>query len=440
MGNRLISRKEDSQERKGRSPLNRYMAIISNDYDVITEFLASYLEKCGRDAASAEYVRQVERYADCLQKRDCAFLTCYTSVINILQGVQIFDFGNSECLIVANCERAVRDFLRNVPVGREFAFYFDDIYSDVMKEFLHITNSQDMSDSVRGLKLTHLSDVARGSGKRLDRVIGSKKDDVVSEFRQYTALKSRIETEHIVIEGTLMVRRALEDNLLVEKLVYADGIDGDIAELCRKNNVPYYKAAQGILSAMTTTNPVPEIICSVRLKALNQKNLIITKDKNFFLVLDGISNPDNLGMVLRTADAAGVNAVILLGNSTHHYNKNSIRGARGAVGRIPIYYCTDDFELMDILHAHHFKIMGTSARFQSSNFYDIQYDYDNIAVVIGNESNGVRKEILDLCTDYVKIPMAEGQSSLNIAVASALIMYEYDRAVYHNGKAAPGLA
>ena len=63
---------------------------------------------------------------------------------------------------------------------------------------------------------------------------------------------------------------------------------------------------------------------------------------------------------------------------------------------------------------------------------DVQYDSDNIAIVIGNESNGVRKEILDRCTDYVKIPMAEGQSSLNIAVAAALLLYEYDRVLYHS--------
>jgi len=85
---------------------------------------------------------------------------------------------------------------------------------------------------------------------------------------------------------------------------------------------------------------------------------------------------------------------------------------------------------MKTLQEHDFKIMGTSARFQASNFYDIRYDSENTAVVVGNESNGIRKEILDRCTDYVKIPMVDGQSSLNIAVAAALILYEYGREFY----------
>ena len=181
---------------------------------------------------------------------------------------------------------------------------------------------------------------------------------------------------------------------------------------------------------MTTTNPVPEILCITRIKNLEQNELIISRKKNFFLILDGIANPDNLGMVLRTADASGVDAVILLSPSTHQFNKNAIRGARGAVGRLPIYFCSDDFELMDLLRERGFKIWGTSARFESENFYDMDFSSDNLAVVVGNESNGVRKEILDKCTDYVKIPMVEGQSSLNIAVAAALVLYEYDRTFY----------
>lgn len=86
---------------------------------------------------------------------------------------------------------------------------------------------------------------------------------------------------------------------------------------------------------------------------------------------------------------------------------------------------------MNLLQANHFRIVGTSARFQSDHFYDIRYDWDHIAVVVGNESDGVRKEILDRCTDYVKIPMVQGQSSLNVAVASALLLYEYNRVNYH---------
>ena len=409
------------------------MAKKSENYDEILCFLLSFLNSDNGLEENAEYRKQIEKYVDRLRQGDCSF-ECYISIINIMRGVQIIDFDNSDCLIVADCERAVRDFMRRIPNDVEIVCYFDHIYLSVIKEYLFNRDPELHACCVRGSRKANAVDMHSESGKKTERVIGSRKDDVVSEFKKYTTLNSRIETEHIVIEGFLMVNRALSDNLQVEKVICSENIDSEkhagILEICEKNGIAFYRASQGIMSVMTTTNPVPDVICSVRAKVRSQTDLIISNHKNFFLILDGISNPDNLGMVLRTADASGVDAVILLSGSTHYFNKNSIRGARGAVGRIPIYYCTDDFELMEILREHHFKIMGTSARFQASNFYDVSFASDNIAVVVGNESNGVRKEILDRCTDYVKIPMVEGQSSLNIAVAAALVLYEYDRAFY----------
>ncbi len=409
------------------------MAKKTEHLNEIENFLVSAQDTDNRREQNEKYRNQRKNYLARLQQGDSDF-ECYISVIHTVQGVQIIDYRNSRCLIVAFSERAVRDFMRCIPNDTELSFYFDSIYYSVVTEYLYGADTGEPSCCFKGMRKADPADVRWGNRKNTERVVGSKKDDIVSEFKRLAALKSRIETGRIMMEGFLMVNRSLKDNLPVEKVVYADNIDSgqrlEIVNLCEKNGIPYYRAGQGIIAAMTTTNPVPEVICSVRVKARSQEELIISEKRNFFLILDGISNPDNLGMVLRTADASGVDAVILLSPSTHHFNKNAIRGARGAVGRIPIYFCTDDFELMRVLKEHNFKIWGTSARFQAGNFYDICLSSDHAAVVVGNESNGVRKEILDRCTDYVKIPMADGQSSLNIAVAAALLLYEYDRELY----------
>ncbi len=413
------------------------MADRLEQYEESIQFLASYLEGFKRQEGSEEYLRQAENYLDRLRQADKG-LVCHVSVINVLRGVGIYDPDGGAYLIAADCERAVRDLFRRLPVQKEVTCYFDAVYYRVAAEYLSGTEPAEVSYHVRGRRLAELSDIHANGRKKTVRVIASKKEEIVSEFRQYTTLKNRIDTGHIVMEGMLLVKRALEDSLQVEKLIYCDSLDSDsingLLELCEKNNVTPYRTGQGIMAAMTNTNPVPEVLCSVRLKMHDQRELILSDRRNFFLILDGISNPDNLGMVLRTADASGADAVILLSGSVHPFNKNAIRGARGAVGRIPLYYCTDDFELMELLRGQNFKILGTSARFQSANLYDTRYDVPNLAIVVGNESSGVRKEILDRCTDFVKIPMAEGQSSLNIAVAAALMLYEYDRAVYHTLK------
>lgn len=399
------------------------MAEKTENYEEVCGFLLSCIRDDRAENKNAEYVKKIEHYIARLQKRDVSF-SCRISVIHVICGVQILDFEHCECLTAANCERAVRDLMRSTPAGIEMSFYFEDIYCNVIAEFLQGVIPEQGLCCLRGAR-------AGGSCGCFGRTIGSKKDEAVSEFKKYSTLKSRIDGEHFVVEGMLVARRAVLDHQQVEKVICCDNSDGEqlteLMELCRKHSVACYKTSPGIMATLTSTRPVPEVIASVRSRVYSQKELILSGRKNFFLILDRIANPDNLGMVLRTADAAGVHAVILLSESTHFFNKNAIRGARGAVGRIPLYYCTDDFELMDRLSAHGFQIIGTSARFEAANFYDMSYDADHIAIVVGNESSGVRREILDRCTDYVKIPMVEGQSSLNIAVASALMLYEYNR-------------
>ncbi len=398
--------------------IKRFLILARNSYD-----------KCDQNQ---KYKEKIAEYIARLQNGDAEF-EYYFSFIGAMRGVQIIDSKRAECLIVADCERAVYDFMRRIPNDRELTIYFDSVYYDVAAEYIQKTDMETYTCFLKGARKANPQDEF-DNRKYTERMIASKKDEIVSEFKKLTTLKSRIETGHVVMEGSLLVSRALKDHLQVEKVVYADDMDGEqrmeIIHACEESRIPYYRAGRGMMATMTSTTPVPEVMCIVRIKAYTQNELIISKKKNFFLVLDGIANPDNLGMVLRTADASGVDAVILLSPSTHHFNKNAIRGARGAVGRIPIYHCNDDFELMKTLQEHHFKILGTSARFEASNFYDVCYSYDNIAVIVGNESNGVRKEILDRCTDYVKIPMVGGQSSLNVAVAAALVLYEYDREIY----------
>lgn len=446
------------------------MAQITEDYSAAAFFLSATAREMQGSEPNVEYKEKLEAYSDRLQqiagteegsktaagvvpemhvaegvvhadaaetapeKNKSENLTVYLSTIHVPAGVMILDPDSAVCLIAANSERAVRDLVRSIPNERKFEFYFEDTYQSVVAEYIFREEISDRPCRMRGMRRANPAGTT--AHQKSERVINSKKDDIVGEFKKLTTLKARIDEGRVVMEGFLMVNRALKDHLPVEKVVYSDSLPEEqkaaLAQACIEAGIAYYRASGGMLAAMTTTNPTPDSLCTVRAQARSQEQLILSRKRNFFLILDGIANPDNLGMVLRTADASGVDAVILLSPSTHHFNKNAIRGGRGAVGRVPIYFCTDDMAMMETLRAHNFRIWGTSARFSASNFYDMRFDDANIAVIVGNESNGVRKEILDLCTDYVKIPMVEGQSSLNIAVAAALVLYEYDREFYQN--------
>jgi TrmH family RNA methyltransferase len=143
------------------------------------------------------------------------------------------------------------------------------------------------------------------------------------------------------------------------------------------------------------------------------------------LIADSIANPDNLGMVLRTAEAAAVDSVVFIGEGASPFHKNCVRAARGAVGRSSLAYCESPEVYFRQLIAAGFEILGATAR-ANKNLYDFELAAP-LALVVGNENEGIREEILELCTNLVKIPMAPGQSSLNVAVATGIILYELAR-------------
>lgn len=407
------------------------MAVKSNDYDAMASYVEKYLNIPEAEAGpgGAAHRAAAEAALAALRRRE-ASLAWYVSRAEAVQGVMCVDETENGCVLIADSQRGMRDLFRSVPENKTLTCRFAPRFAGMAEEYLYPACAKISGPGcMTGIRAA--SECRQiWSGDRAV-VIESKKHPVVAEFKEYNSLNGRIKNGRFVVEGMRLVKRALAEGQTVEKAVFTPACGAEAAEienLCRDRKIPCFATSPGIMAAMSSTNPVPEIVCSVRMKICGTEDLVFSPAGNFYLVLDGISNPDNLGIILRTADAAGISGVILLGNSVHFMNKNAIRGARGAMGKIPVFFCEDDYALMRKLKEYGFKIIGTSARFQAADFYRVDYTCPNIAVVVGNESDGVRKEILEQCTEYSKIPMADGQSSLNIAVAAALFMYEHMRA------------
>jgi TrmH family RNA methyltransferase len=237
------------------------------------------------------------------------------------------------------------------------------------------------------------------------------------EFKAFDQLKNRILHNKFIIEDALLVNRAINDRLPVEKIIHTDRFIFDTVP-----GVPLYKTSDGLLSSITSTRPLPSALAIITNKMFYVEHL--TDSKNMaLLITDNVSNPDNLGMILRTADAAGITAVIVLGEGAHPLHKNCIRAARGAVGRLPII-CADDEILSEIISMG-FKIIGTTAE-TDKTVYGISH-ISPIAYVVGNENHGIRTEILKRCAETVRIPMLPSRDSLSVAVAAGIIIYEWVR-------------
>ena len=139
------------------------------------------------------------------------------------------------------------------------------------------------------------------------------------------------------------------------------------------------------------------------------------------IVLERVEKPGNLGAILRTAEAAGVDAVIVCDPLTDLYNPNLIRASIGGVFNVPTAVCTSE-ECIAFLKTNHIKIL--TAQLQDSYEY---YDYDMTqatAIVMGTESTGLTNQWREAADAHIRIPMLGRLDSLNVSVSAAILMYE----------------
>ena len=143
------------------------------------------------------------------------------------------------------------------------------------------------------------------------------------------------------------------------------------------------------------------------------------------LIAENVSNPDNLGMLLRTADAAGISGILLCGEGASPVHKNTIRAARGAIGRLPIFHASDTIMAIELLKETGWQVIGATAT-GDTDLYNLGFK-PNTAIIVGNEYGGLSDGTRQHCTELIRLPMAPGQSSLNVGVAAGIFLYEIMR-------------
>ena len=140
------------------------------------------------------------------------------------------------------------------------------------------------------------------------------------------------------------------------------------------------------------------------------------------MALDDVQDPGNLGTIIRTLDAAGIDSLILSKGCADVYNPKVVRSTMGAIFRVDTKYVDDLKSELLSLKEKGYNVITTSLK-TNKYIYDIDFSKKTV-IVIGNESNGVSKEIFDISDEMVKIPMLGKTESLNASVAAGVIIYE----------------
>lgn len=139
------------------------------------------------------------------------------------------------------------------------------------------------------------------------------------------------------------------------------------------------------------------------------------------LVLDGVQDPGNVGTILRTADAFGADALVLLPGCADPWSPKVVRSTMGACFRLPILTCSLN-ELSEMLTENKIPLYATALRDDTQDIRDA--DLRRAAVVIGSEGRGVSNAVLERCEKTLKIPMRDRCESLNAAMAAGIVLWE----------------
>ena len=250
----------------------------------------------------------------------------------------------------------------------------------------------------------------------MSMIITAKDNDKIKYTKSLLKSKNRNKESKFIIEGYRILTLAIECRAKLDYVFINEDFEKkqehkEFLELLKKKDIKVYK---------TDTENTQGIIGVVKFK---QKTLEenLTDNNRFVLILDRIQDPGNMGTIIRTADAAGVDAIIALKGCVDIYNPKVIRSTMGSIFDMNVIHATQE-ETLRILKLKKFDIV--SSYLDTNNYYNtIEYNYKT-ALVIGNEANGINDELVSKSDVLVKIPIYGKAESLNAAISSAILMYE----------------
>ena len=181
-----------------------------------------------------------------------------------------------------------------------------------------------------------------------------------------------------------------------------------------------FEVSEEVYAKIAMRESTEGVIAEVRVKERTLENLVLP-ERPLVMVLESVEKPGNLGAVLRSADAAGADAVLLCDPLTDLWNPNLIRASIGAVFTVPCVACSSA-EAIAFLKARGIRIL--TAQLQDSSLY---YDCDmtvGTALVMGTESTGLTPQWREAADAHIRIPMLGALDSLNVSVSAAILLFE----------------
>jgi RNA methyltransferase, TrmH family len=247
------------------------------------------------------------------------------------------------------------------------------------------------------------------------KIIQSSKNPVVKQWKKLLTKKGRDQSRSYIVEGFHLVEEALKQSETVLELIFIEGVE--LPNKWNLDGIELIQVSEEAGKALSDTETTQGVFAVCR-----QKETTSIDECKTFLLLDGLQDPGNIGTIIRTAEASGIDAVILGKGTVDLYNQKVLRSAQGSHFHLPIIK-GDLSDIIRDLKEKGIPVYGTAL--ENGEEYTTVSPQGTYALIVGNEGSGMSPEILSITDQNLYIPIYGRSESLNVAIAAGILLYYF---------------
>lgn len=265
--------------------------------------------------------------------------------------------------------------------------------------------------------------------------IASSQNKTFKKFKSLTLKKYRERELLFLMEGQRYIDTAINNDVAFEAILFDEqtwqhAID-DVSKQEYMRSAQVYILVESLFQELSQTEQSQGIIGVLQIPA-NQslvhalethQNTINHDSHKNIIMLDRIQDPGNLGTIIRTADAAGIDTILLVKGTVDPYNPKVVRSTAGSILYVNLIEVDDSIETIEILKSNGYRVVVTALE-NAKDYNDVSSYGEKNCLVIGNEANGVSDHFIQSSDSRVKIPIIGQAESLNASVAAGIMMYK----------------
>lgn len=263
----------------------------------------------------------------------------------------------------------------------------------------------------------------------LVKEVTSLANPIVKDLRSLSLKKYRDQQGVFLAEGLKLVIDALDHDWRIKTLVFAKSGKGNkmveqVAARTFAKGGLVLEVTEKVISAITRRDN-PQMVVGVFEQQYQPLNGIHPVEGDVYVALDRARDPGNLGTIIRTADAVGAKGVILIGDTTDPYSLETVRATMGSVFSVPLYKASES-EFLNWRKGFSGLVVGTHLK-GAVDYRTIPYRKKPVILMMGNEQQGLPDNLAETCDKLARIPQEGRADSLNLAIATGIMLYEIRR-------------